>query len=443
MKKILRIFLLVLVMFSLVSCGGESGYIKPSYNNKVNKFVIQEEEACFRFFWETQTSEQYPGAGLIPDRYPSNGLASIASVGFGLAAFPVGVQNGWITFEEGKERAIMTLENLKTLETVEGFYYHFYLDKSGKAASGSEVSVIDTAIFIIGALAAGEYFGGETKALAEEIYAKINWKWYVNPDTNRFYMTYEPSKQAHGGAWDTYGEQLILYFLGAGTPTDEYRVGKKVYDSFAKIKGTYTSKLTGEKFSFYNSWFGSIFTYQFSHAFIDFSQIEDAKGISWYENSVIATRCARQYCIDNPEGFSPLTHNEFSWGLTACDTPTGYSGKLGNNPTGHNHNNQTRNDGTVALCGSIGSMPFLPAEVQDSVAYYYTFMDGILIGEYGLYDSYNLEKGQPWIAKDVIGIDKGVSLLMIENHRTGLVWNCIMNTDFMARAIEELEFRYV
>ena len=442
MKKLIRLLLLVLVLFSLTSCN-ETGYVKPSYNNTVNKFVLQEEEACFNFFWETQTSEEYPGAGLIPDRYPSNGLASIASVGFGLAAFPVGVQNGWITFEEGKQRAIMTLENLKTLETVEGFYYHFYLDKSGKPANGSEISVIDTAIFIIGAIAAGEYFGGEVKTLAEEIYADINWKWYVNPDTNRFYMSYDPVKKAHSGAWDTYGEQLILYFLGAGTPTEEYKTSKKVYDAFAKIKGTYVSSTTGEKFSFYNSWFGSIFTYQFSHAFIDFSKIQDAKGIDWYENSVIASRCARQYCIDNPEGFSPVTHNEFSWGLTACDTPDGYSGKLGNNPTGHNHNNQTRNDGTVALCGSIGSLPFMPDEVQESVAYYYTFMEGALIGPYGLYDAYNCEKSQPWIAKDVIGIDKGISVLMIENHRSGLVWNCVMNADFMERAIEELQFQYV
>ena len=442
MKKLIRVLLLVLVLFSLTSCG-ESGYIKPSYNNTVNKFVLQEEEACFNFFWETQTSEEYPGAGLIPDRYPSNGLASIASVGFGLAAFPVGVQNGWITFAEGKERAIMTLENLKTLETVEGFYYHFYLDKSGKPANGSEISVIDTAIFVIGAIAAGEYFGGEVKTLADEIYANVNWKWYVNPDTNRFYMSYDPATKKHSGAWDTYGEQLILYFLGAGSPNPKYMTDKKVYDAFAKIKGTYVSSTTGEKFTFYNSWFGSIFTYQFSHAFIDFAKIQDAKGIDWYENSVIASRCARQYCIDNPEGFSPVTHNEFSWGLTACDTPNGYSGFLGNNPTGHNHNNQTRNDGTVALCGSIGSIPFLPDEVQESVAYYYTFMDGALIGPYGLLDSYNCEKSKPWIAGDVIGIDKGISILMIENYRSGLVWNCVMNADFMQRAISVLEFEYV
>lgn len=442
-KRIFTLFLFLLLLLPLASCKNTgTGNITGDRNNAVNKYVLKEEEACFRFFWETQQGEDSKGAGLIPDRYPSNGLASIASVGFGLAAYPIGVENGWISYEEGKERAIMTLTNMKKLERIEGFYYHFYVEKSGRAASGSEISVIDSAIFIIGALAAGEYFGDEVKVLANELYAEINWKWYVNPKTHQFYMSYDPATQKHAGKWDTYGEQLMMYFLGAGSPTEAYRTGKAEYDGFTKMKGAYVSTTTGEKFRFYNSWFGSIFTYQFSHAFIDFENIVDAKGIDWYENSVIATQCARQYCIDNPEGFSTFTHNEDSWGLTACDTPTGYSGLLGNNPTGFGSNNQTKNDGTMSLAGSVGSMPFLPKECQSSVVYYYTFNGGSLVGEYGLYDSYNLENDYFWVAADVIGIDKGVSLVMIENYRSGLIWECINNSDFFKQAVEILQFEY-
>ena len=440
-KRFFTLFLFILMLLPLASCKDEGGLIKVEQINEVNKYVLKEQEACFNFFWETQQGEDSKGAGLIPDRYPSNNLASIASVGFGLAAFPIGVQNGWITFQEGKERAIMTLTNMKKLDTVEGFYYHFYAEKSGNPASGSEISVIDTAIFVIGAIAAGEYFGDEVRVLANEIYSSVNWKWYVNPKTNQFYMSYNPKTQKHDGKWDTYGEQLMMYFLGAGTPNEEYRIEKKVYDSFAKIKGTYKSTTTGEEYKFYNSWFGSIFTYQFSHSFVDFRNIVDSNGIDWFENSVIATKCARQYCIDNPEGFSVHTHNENAWGLTACDTPTGYSGYLGNNPTGHNHNNQTRNDGTMSLAGSIGSLPFLPKEVQSSVSYYYQFNGGALVGKYGLYDSFNLEKDFFWVAQDVIGIDKGIALVMVENYRSGLIWECINNADFMDLAIEVLGFQ--
>ena len=412
-----------------------------SNDNEISNYAIQEEMGSFKFFWETQVLNGR-GAGLIPDRYPSNGLASIASVGFGLAAFTVGVENGWITYQEGKERAIMTLEGMKTLERINGFYYHFYNENNGTSAPGSEVSVIDSAIFIIGALTAGEYFGGEVKTLAYDIYSDINWKWYVNPQTKQFYMSYNPTTKRHEGSWDVYGEQLMLYFLGAGSPVKEYRTGKDVYDSFRRYKGSYTSSKTNETYRFINSWFGSIFTYQFSHAFIDFRNIVDNYGIDWYQNSVIATKCARQYCIDNPEGFSTVTFNENSWGLTACDTPWGYSGFLGNNPTGNGGNDQTRNDGTVALCGSVGSMPFLPTEVEASIEYYYTFGDGKLVGKYGLLDSYNDNTGWGlWVANDVIGIDKGISVLMIENHRSGLIWDCLSKSSFMQQAIKELQFQ--
>jgi len=410
--------------------------IELSNNNEVNSYTLEEEVKSFNFFWDTQQKEGTKGAGLIPDRYPSNGLASIASVGWGLSAFAIGVQNEWITFEEGKARSIMTLENMKNLKRVNGFYYHFYYEKNGRPAAGSEVSGIDTAIFIIGALSAGEYFGGEVKTLAYDIYNEINWNWYVNPKTNQFYMSYK--NDAHSGKWDTYGEQLMMYFLGSGAPKEEFRTGKNVYDSFRRYKGKYTSK-NGTKFEYINSWFGSIFTYQFSHAFIDFRNIVDADGIDWFENSITATKCARQYCIDNPENFSTVTHNKNSWGLTACDTPSGYSGLLGSNPTGFGHNDQTRNDGTVALCGSVGSIPFLPEEVQESIEYYYTFDNRVLVGEFGLLDAYNNENNL-WVANDVIGIDKGISVVMIENYRTGLIWDCLFDSNFMNRAIEVLEY---
>lgn len=429
MKRIIYLLCIFLSIFVVSSCGeDENPHLET---REVHKYTLMEEEACFRFFWETASlDEGLPSYGLIPDRYPSNGLASIASVGFGLAAILVGVQNDWITYDEGEERALKTLQSVDDLKTIEGFYYHFYYDISGSPAAGSEISNIDTAIFVAGALVAGEFFGGEVKTIANKIYDEVNWPWYINPDTNRFYMGYDPVTKKFSGAWDFYGEQLMMYFLAAGSRT--YPIEKVVYDSFQKHLGVYGGQM------FYHSWFGSIFTYQFSHAFVDFRNIVDADGINWFDNSVKATKAARQYCIDNPDGY--IAFNENSWGLTACDTPTGYNGLLGNPPSGYT-NDSHKNDGTVALAGSIGSMPFLPEEVEKSIIYYYTVLDGQLVGEYGLYDAYNLEKSRVWIAKDVIGIDKGISLLMIENYRSGLIWEYFMQADFMNTAIEVLGFK--
>lgn len=436
MKKIFTLLLGVLLIFTLTSCQEKT--IEKLETKTVSKYVLQEEEACFRFFWETQNvTEGSKAYGLIPDRYPSNGLASIASVGFGLAGFAVGVQNDWITEEEGRNRALETLKSIDELKTIHGYYYHFYSQRTGAPATGSEVSNIDTAILVAGALMAGEYFGGEVKEVANKIYDEVEWPWYINPKTNQFYMGYDASTEEFSGAWDFYGEQLMMYFLAAGSKT--HPIEKKVYDSFTKHLGLYKGG-NGESYVFYHSWFGSIFTYQFSHAFVDFRNIVDSNGIDWYTNSVKATKAARQYCIDNPEGF--VAFNANSWGLTACDTPKGYSGKLGNPPSGYSNDSHI-NDGTVALCGSIGSMPFLPDEVTDSINYYYTLLDGKLIGKYGLYDSYNLEYNRTWIGKDVIGIDKGISLLMIENYRSELIWKYFNQAEFMTRAIEVLGFDYV
>jgi len=432
-KKIFIIVSLFLVIFTLASCNNKP--VDKLESKEVNKYVLQEQEACFRFFWETQNvTEDSKAYGLIPDRFPNNGLASIASVGFGLAGFCVGVQNDWITEEEARQRAVDTLRAIDELATIEGYYYHFYTYRTGAPASGSEISNIDTAILIAGALMAGEYFGGEVKKLANKIYDEVNWPWYINPDTNQFYMGYDPEKKEFSGAWDFYGEQLMMYFLAAGSKT--HPIEKKVYDKFTKHLGVYQGG-NGEAYMFYHSWFGSIFTYQFSHAFVDFRNIVDANGIDWYENSVKATKAARQYCIDNPEGFVAFGPN--AWGLTACDTPTGYSGLLGNPPSGYS-NDSHKNDGTIATAGSIGSMPFLPKEVTDSVVNYYTLLDGKLVGKYGLYDSFNLEHNRVWIGKDVIGIDKGISLLMIENYRSELIWKYFMQADFMDQAIEVLGF---
>ena len=195
--------------------------------------MLAEEEASFDFFWDTQNiNENLGGCGLIPDRYPSNGLASIASVGFGLGAFVVGAYNNYVSFEEAKERSLLTLTHVRELERVKGFFYHFYQEKTGVRVNDTELSNIDTSIFLCGALLAGKYFGGEVEQVANEIYEEVDWPWFVNPETNNFYMAYDGNTKKFSGQWDTYAEHLMMYFLAAGSPT--HPIEKKVYDKSYK-----------------------------------------------------------------------------------------------------------------------------------------------------------------------------------------------------------------
>ena len=411
---------------------------------KFNKIIADEKLASFSFFWNEQASEEgLKNYGLIPDRYPvSNGWASIASVGFGLAAIPIGVDSGYITREEGYDRVLKTLQSLpKNLETKEGFYYNFYNYYTGAIVTDPniELSVIDTGILICGAMTSAQYFGGEVAVEAQKMYDAVNWPWYVDQSRHMFRMgcTVNPDgTYSFSGYWDYYAEQLMLYFLGAGSTT--HPTSKAEYDAFTK----HTAQI-GD-YEFIHSWFGSLFTHQFSHAFIDFRNLRDANGIDWYQNSVQATYGSRQYAINMSITYPSI--GELAWGFTACDGPDGYSGLYGSYPFSCSYK-EHKLDGTVPPAGALGSLPFAPEIIIPTVNNYATMLDGELIGEYGFVDAFNLEhldnNGDPWIAKDVIGIDKGITLLMIANYENEFVWKYFMQNEFMNTAIEKLGFTVV
>lgn len=391
-----------------------------------------ESRACFEFFWnEVNTDINSPGFGLISDRVPTDGtMASIASVGFGLTAIVIGVERGWIQFEQGYVRTLGTLNTLwNNVENVNGFYYHFIDMNTGRRWGNCEVSNVDTAIAICGALTAAEYFGGEVKEKAQQIYERVNWEWFRDPVRNQFYMGYSPEK-GFEGYWDFYAEQMMMYFLGAASPT--YPVNSDMFYSFIRHESSYNNGLP-----FINSWYGSIFTYQFTHAWFDFKGLVDKDGVDWWQNSVKASIASRQYCIDESKRYK--TFGENSWGLTACDGPFGYSGRYGAPPSGSKfmgrYNTHHRNDGTIPPCGAAGSIVFTPVEAINSLCYYYENFPQ-LWGKYGFKDAYNLDVSPVWFAEDYIGIDKGITLLMIENYGTNLVWDIFMKNKYVQLGIE-------
>jgi len=241
-----------------------------------------ESRGCFDFFcMESNLEPDSSGFGLIRDRAPgSPDVASIASVGFGLSALVIGCERGWIPEKSARERALCTLYTLMKMETMNGFYYHFIDMHNGSRYWQSEVSVIDTAILIAGALTAGEYFGGVVKELAENIYMRVNWDWYVDKNSSLFYMGYLP-ESGHFGSWDFYAEQLMMYFLGAGSPT--YPVSGDLMYKFQRHWDSY-----GAAEPFIYTPVGSLFTYQFSHAWFDLRNTVDKSGVDWFKNSIAA-----------------------------------------------------------------------------------------------------------------------------------------------------------
>lgn len=393
------------------------------------RLIMKEFKKSYNFFIkEVNLNKNSNGYGLVRDKtIIADNVASIASVGYGLAALIIGVENKWIKYKNAYDRINRTLDTfIHNVDGKNGFYYHFINIETAKREWNCEISIIDTAIFICGALTAGEYFGGEIRKKAELLYKRINWEWYLNKDTNYFYMGYTPEKN-FWEKWDMYAEQLMLYILGVSSPT--FPVDKSTYYNFKKEKSDYKDI----KDIIY-SYGGNLFTYQFSHAWINFMNLKDEDGIDWFENSIKATKANRQYCIDNKNLFK--TYNENSWGLTACLGPNGY-GLYGSEPC--KSDLSIENDGTITPCGAIGSIVFTPNESIKAMEYYYNNFPK-LWGKYGFKDGYNLEGSKSWFANEYIGIDKGIELLMIDNYLYGTIWKYFMRNSYVKDGLKKLGF---
>lgn len=397
----------------------------------IEAVIEYEMQGSFNFFWEQANIEEgSPGYGLIRDRFPgSAGISSIAAVGFGLTAYPIGIEKGYISYEEGQERAGKTLDTLLAMERVEGFYFHFVDMQTGERAWESEVSTIDTSILLIGVLTAGEYFGGEVESKANEIYDGVNWPWFVDESRDMFHMAYRPEEALEdqggfAGHWDFYAEQLMLYILAAGS--DTHPIDESTYYTFTRHYGRY-----GEGEAFIHSWFGSIFTYQFSHAWIDFREYTDREGVNWFDNSVAASLAQVNFAADYADEYNTLGPD--AWGLTASDGPNGYNGLYGAPPSGFDNNSHLIDD-TIAPSGAIGSIIFLPQQAQQAMLNYYSIEQ--LKGEYGFLDAYNLT--EEWYASDVIGIDKGITLLMLANYENDLVYRISMANEHILNGLNRL-----
>lgn len=362
--------------------------------------------------------EANPANGLVKDSSRPGAPCSVAAVGFGLTALCIGDSRGWIEPGQAYERVLKTLYTFRDkIPNEHGFFYHFIDMRTGSRVWNSELSSIDTALFLAGALFAGEYFKGtEVEALAKEIYDRVDWPWMTN-GRKVLCMGWRPDEGFLPYYWDSYSEAMILYALAIGSdthpiPPESWREWSRPVDTYKDYKLIYC-------------YTGSIFTYQYSHAWIDFRKLTESDGTNYYDNSVSAVKANREFCADNANQYK--TYGPDSWGLTACIGPKGYKG-YGAKP------GEGMNDGTIAPSGMAGSMPF---DVEGSLAglkYLYDNHKSFLYGKYGFKDAFNLNTN--WWAEEYLGIDQGITVLMIENYQTGLVWDKFMQSAPIKRWIE-------
>jgi len=369
-----------------------------------------------QFFFE----QSHPETGLTKDRSSAEGndsrdVASIAATGFSLTALCIAHKRGWADAQRISEQVRVTLRFAwNKIPHEHGFFFHFLNMRTGERVLASEVSSIDTAIFLCGALACRAYFDDdEIRDLATKLYERVDFAWLLRGQKLAS-QGWTPEHQFLGSSWDTYSELMMLYLLGMGSPT--HALPSEAWDHWGRpIFDFYGVRFIGA--------YAPLFAHQYSHAWFDFRGKRD-KFANYFTNSILATRVHKQWCLSLAHDFPD--YSEDLWGITASDSPRGYTIWGGPPPMGHA-------DGSVVPCAAGGSLPFLP---QETIRVLRTVREKF--GEkawrkYGFVDAFNPLTN--WYDPDVIGIDVGITLLMAENVRTGFVWEQFMKNQEVQRGM--------
>jgi hypothetical protein len=390
--------------------------------------------------------------GLVKDNTRENAPASIAGSGYALACYTVAAYREYLPREVAAERVLNTLRFFRSApqdggddETGHrGFFYHFLDAVSGRRVWKSELSSVDTGILVAGALVARAFFDKpeeqEIRDLAEELYLRVDWDWML-ADNGLISHGWKPERGFLRYGWGGYNEGLFLYVLALGSPTHPVPA-----DSYAQWSSTYKwKKLYGHELLFG----GPLFMHQLSHIWIDFRGIRDeymrGRGIDYFENSRRATYVQREYAIRNPRQFAG--YGADAWGITAGDGPGAsmrvvrgvrrrFFGYVGRGvPFGPD-------DGTLSPWAVAASLPFAPEIVVPALAHMSAAYPK-LTGKYGYKCSFNptfLARDGGWISQGHYAIDQGPLVLMIENHRSGLLWRLMRECPYVVDGLRRAGF---
>jgi hypothetical protein len=388
-----------------------------------DKFLDQMEQAAFLFFWEQAS----PATGQVKDRAFATGIndtrtiSSIAATGFGLTALCIAAQRGYMPGADIQARVLAALNFIwNQLPQHNGFFYHFVDMNTGQRAISSEISPMDTSILLCGILTCRQYFEDpQIRILATQIYERVNWPWMLNGG-NAFSLGWTPEAGFFPDRWDTYSELMMIYLLAIGSPT--HPVPASSWNAFVRPVVSFRGYS-------YISANAPLFTHQYSHAWFDFRNRQDAYA-NYFNNSITATQAHRAYCVSLAGQFRD--YREDLWGVTASDSEhNGYVVWGGPSFPGPI-------DGSIVPCAAGGSLPFALPECIAALRNIQNGYPGVW-QRYSFVDAFNPLTG--WYDQDALGIDLGISTLMAENCRTAFVWNTFMKNPEPQAAMAAVGFK--
>ena len=404
--------------------------------------------------------ETNPANGLVIDKTAPDWPASIASTGLALACYPVGVKRGFMSRAKAVEKTLATLRFFwnspqgpeHDATGYKGFYYHFLDMKTGRRVWDCELSTVDTAFLLAGALTAGIYFDADTddeaeiRKLADALYQRTDWQWAQNKGETLTHG-WKPESGFLPYRWEGYDEALLLYILALGSPT--YPLPVSSYNAWTS---TYRWE---EIYGYEYLYAGPLFIHQLSHVWIDFRGIQDdfmrKKNSDYFENSRRATYVQQQYAINNPLKFKDYGH--YAWGITASEGPG--SGNIKINGIEREFFDYVGrgvpygpDDGTLSPWALTASLPFAPEIVMPALNHCIHQAKMTQFNSYGFKASFNPshpgEPGNPygwWVSPWHFGINQGPIILMIENYRSHFIWKLMKRCPYLVKGLQRAGFK--
>lgn len=390
------------------------------------------QEKTFGYFWDYA----HPVSGLARERTGSGDIVTTGGSGFGVMTFPVAVERGFVTRQQAAERLLKIVTFLgDKAERFHGAFPHWMDGNTGEALAFSPKDnggdIVETALLLQGLLAVRQYFDSSDPVETAirngigNIWKTVEWNWYTN-GKDVLYWHWSPDF-----GWEMnlpvsgWNEGLIVYVLAASSPT--YPIDREVYDRGWARDGAMAngSKYFNLELPLGPDYGGPLFFAQYSFLGLDPRGLSDSYADYWKQN-VAQTKINYKYCVENPKGWSGYGRNV--WGLTASDIPGGYAAS-----------SPTEDYGTIAPTAALSSFPYTPAKSMNALHYYYYILGDRMFGEYGFHDAFNLS--EEWFSTSYLAIDQGPIVIMIENYRTGLLWNLFMKNQEIHDGLDMLGFK--
>jgi exo beta-1,2-glucooligosaccharide sophorohydrolase (non-reducing end) len=417
-----------------------------------DELLTMVQEACFRYYWEGAE----PNSGMAKEDIPGrqNMIATGAS-GFGIMALLVGTERQFITREKSIDRFLKILSFLEKADRFHGVYGHFMDVTTGKVEpffgnQDNGADLVETSFLLQGLLAARQYFNSDDdkeKMIREKItkiWEEAEFDWFrQEPDSKYLFWHWSPDQ-----AWVVnhrligWNETMIVYLLAISSPTHAVHT-EMYYSGWAsqdrtgqKYRMNWGGSSEGSMYTNGNSYFeikldvgvnngGPLFFTHYSYMGCDPHFITD-KYTNYFTNNQHIAQINYHYCVSNPNHYKG--YGEGAWGLTASDGPYDYSA---DEPL------PSRDFGKIAPTGAISSFPYTPEESMKALKNYYYNCGSFLWGEYGFKDAFNLTEN--WCSEIYMGLNQAPMVVMIENYRTGLVWNLFMQNEEIQEGLRKLE----